>query len=202
MGKALWDFRCFVSQEPDTNKVSAPKTSTPRAASTNVGSGATTTSSGSKLNLSNAGGLLSQQKEILNVSDMYWIDGQFTNPGKTKPRLHVSPFNQSSPLTVKYGSGQGFDDCVLFFDDINKAAEFMTKANAAKPSSVSSLSLKRRKTDTNGYFKVNTQFGEAYIAASKLHEALEKLEEEKKAAKKAVFEEINKAYEALQKFMK
>ncbi len=200
MGKALWDFRCFVSQEPEQVKI--PKaTSTGVTSRTSSGSSGAT-SSGSKLNLQNAGGLVSTQKEILNTPDMYWIDGTFTNPGKTKPRLHVSPFNQSSPLTVKYGSGQGFDDCVLFFDDFKKAMEFMAKADAAKPSSVSSLSLKRRKTDTNGYFKVNTQFGEAYIAAAKLHEMLEELEKENTASKEAVLEEIKEAYKALDDFMK
>ena len=202
MGKALWDFRCFVSQEPDTVKVKTPSasTGTTRSVSPSSSSGSSA-SSGSKLNLQNAGGLLSQTKEVPSVSDMYWIDGEFVNPGKTKPRLHVKPFNQPGPLTVSYGSGQGFDDCVLFFDDYNKATDFMNKALSNMPTNVRSLGIKRQKTDSNGYFKVSTLFGDAYIKASKLHEMLEKLEEQKEKEIN-YFERTQKACEALEKFMR
>lgn len=202
MGKALWDFRCFVSQEPDVVKVKTPSasTGTTRSASSSSSS-SSSASSGSKLNLQNAGGLLSQTKEVPPVSDMYWIDGEFVNPGKTKPRLHVKPFNQPGPLTVSYGSGQGFDDCVLFFDDYSKATDFMNKALSNMPSNVRSLGVKRQRTDGNGYFKVSTQFGDAYIKASKLHEMLEKLEEQKEK-EIDYFERTQKACEALEKFMR
>lgn len=197
MGKALWDFRCFVTQEPDSTKISAPKSSgAPRASSSG-------TSSGSKLNLQNAGGLVTGQKELLNGTHVYWIRGEFKPQGKTRPRIHVSPCNQSAPLKVKYGSGQGFDDCVLCFDDYNTAVAFLEKVKQNAPSNVDvdTLTLKAWKVDPNGYFKVNTEFGEAYIEASKLHEALNRLEEERENNKKEILEEIAKAYEALQKFM-
>lgn len=205
MGKALWDFRCFISQEPDTIKVKASSNTPSTTRTTTPSSGGSgSSSSGSNLNLSTAGGLVSQTKEILPVSDMFWIDGQFVNPGKTKPRLHVKPFNGGSTLAVSYGSGQGYDDCVLFFDDYNKANDFMAKAAANLPSNVSSLSIKRQKVDPNGYFKVNTQYGEAYIKASKLHEALEQLEalEENKEPEVDWFEKTRKACEALEAFMR
>ena len=202
MGKALWDFRCFVSQEPDTVKVKTPSTSTGAARSTSSSSSSSSgTSSGSKLNLQNAGGLVNQTKEVPATPDMYWIDGEFVNPGKTKPRLHVSPYMLSGTLPVKYGSGQGFDDCILFFDDYNKAIEFMNKALANLPSNVKTLGIKRQRTDSNGYFKVITNCGEAYIKASKLHEMLEKLEEQKEKEIN-YFERTQKACEALEKYMR
>ena len=132
---------------------------------------------------------------------MYWIDGEFVNPGKTKPRLHVSPYMLSGTLPVKYGSGQGFDDCILFFDDYNKAVEFMNKALSNLPSNVKTLGIKRQRTDSNGYFKVITNCGEAYIKASKLHEMLEKLEEQKEK-EIDYFERTQKACEALEKYMR
>lgn len=200
MGKALWDFRCFVTQEPDILKVATPKASgAPRAPRASGGSA----SSGSKLNLQNAGGLVTGQKELLNGTHVYWIRGEFKPQGKTRPRIHVSPCNQAAPLKVKYGSGQGFDDCVLCFDDYNTAVTFLEKVKQNAPSNVDvdTLTLKAWKVDSNGYFKVNTEFGEAYIEASKLHEALNKLEEERENNKKEILEEIARAYEALQNFM-
>jgi len=196
MGKTLWEFGCFISQDDSATKVNikTPSNSAPRQQRASSGSSSGSAGSGSKLNKGNAGGLLAQDKEIINQTDMYWICGEFATPGKTKPRIHVSPINQPAPLKVKYNSGQGFDDCILYFTDKIEATAFMAKCDAAKPSTVANLEVKRVSTDPNGYFKVNTEFGEAYIKAAKLHEMLEQLEE---SSEEHVLEEIDESFTSI-----
>ena len=171
-GKALWDFECFVSQEPapiKTPKVTTSNTTTnttpkaPRPAS--AGAGHT-------LYRNNAGGIVGTSKEILSVPFVYYITGDFNPKGKTSPRIHVSPQNQTAPLKVKYTSGQGFNDCVLYFESAAKADDFKTQCDANLPSNVAVLKVKKMSTDPNGYVEVNTQYGPAYIKASKLHEEI------------------------------
>ena len=67
----------------------------------------------------------------------------------------------------------------------------MSIADANKPSKVKSLQLKKIGEDKNGYVEVDTEFGHAYIKASKLHEEVEESledEEEKKYNHKEVAE--------------
>ena len=169
-GEALWNFRCFVSQEPDkikaptqANTTATPKTSTPR---TNTGG----TGAGHTLYRNNAGGLIGSSKDILTGSFVYCIMGEFNPAGKTKPKIHVSPQGQSAPLRVKYTSGQGHNDCILYFDNLADADAFKVKCEATLPSNVAYLAVKKTATDPNGYVKVDTTYGQAWIKASKLHE--------------------------------
>ena len=73
----------------------------------------------------------------------------------------------------------------------------MSIADANKPSKVKSLQLKKIGEDKNGYVEVDTEFGHAYIKASKLHEEVEEdLEENKenKEEKKYNHKEVAEAY--------
>jgi hypothetical protein len=144
---------------------------------------------------SNASGILTQGKliNISNNSYVYWIDGEFTNPGKTKPRLHVKPQSSKAPLKVDYGSGQGYNDCLLFFASEQAAKNFLAIADAHKPSKVKSLRLKRTGEDKNGYVEVETEFGNAYIKASALHEEVEE-DLENKEEKTYNYKEVAEAY--------
>lgn len=208
LGKALWNFNCFVSQEDKSTRklnttLSTPGTSTTKATTPNpTGTSTTSTGSGHTLNLSNAGGVVSI-KVMAQNSDVYWIGGSFVNAGKTQPRLHVSPQGQSAPLKVKYGSGQGYNDCLLYFDSLTDANDFYNKAIQKMPSNVSSLMIKKVKADPNGYFLVNTEFGEAAIKASKLHEELieETVTEEPKDTE-YYLEQVRQTWDKLNEFMK
>ena len=55
------------------------------------------------------------------------------------------------------------------FDDIAEANAFMAKCLDLR-TDVINLTLRKQTTDVNGYFKVSTQFGEAYIKAARLGE--------------------------------
>lgn len=196
LGRALWNFRCFTTQSPDTVKVSG----------INGGSGSTAsgqTGSGHTLYLSNAGGLTTKQKVLFNSKYAYWVCGEWTSgPAKTKPRIHVSPQDQPSPLKVKFNSGQGYNDCILFFEDPNQADAFKVACESVMPTNtVTNLSVKKVQTDPNGYFEVETNCGKAFIKAIKLHEDLEECGVAYKS-EEDYNKEMAEAWNALNAFMR
>lgn len=184
---------------PDSSATQA--TSASNTSSGSIGTPTTTTvktggAAGHTLYRSNASGILTQGK-LTNIAYghyVYWIGGEFTNPGKTQPKLHVKPQYGKTPLKVDYGSGQGYNDCILYFDSEQAARNFMNIADANKPSKVKSLQLKKIGEDKNGYVEVDTEFGHAYIKASKLHEEVEEDLEENKEEKKYNHKEVAEAY--------
>lgn len=205
-GAALWEFYCFNTQEEPKAKTTAPKSTS--AAST----GTATPNAGHTLERSNARGILSTQK-LTNISGgkgvVYWIGGEFVSndpskPPKTQPKLHVKPQDAKTPLKVDYGSGQGYNDCILYFTSEAAAKNFMNSADAHKPNKVKSLQIKKIGEDKNGYDIVETEFGRAYIKASKLKEALEPVTEEVQPQKtKEEYEAaINEAMDKLVAFMR
>lgn len=200
-GEILWDFRCFVSQEPDTLKI--PTTKTPKATS---GSSSTSsapkapraagTGAGHTLYRNNAGGIVGTTKEILTGSEMYCILGEFNPKGKTTPKIHVSPQNQAAPLRVKYTSGQGHNDCILYFETAAAADTFKVKCEANLPANVAFLKVKKLPTDPNGYVPVDTQYGPAFIKASKLHEEVFEDTEDVELVEDVVTEEVEQLPES------
>lgn len=171
-GGLLWDFECFVSQEPAP--VKTPTVGTPKATNSSAAPRAPRAAAGSGHTLyrNNAGGIVGTSKDILTVPEMYCIMGEFNPAGKTKPKIHVSPQGQNAPLKVKYTSGQGFNDCILHFDSLAAANDFKAKCEANLPANVAFLQVKKLPTDPNGYVQVDTQYGPAWIKASKLHEEI------------------------------
>ena len=215
IGKTLWDNYLFAKDHtPENNpnkgpiniNIDVPNTSSTQATSTasaqsgNTGTPVATTvkagsAAGHTLYRHNASGILTQGK-LTNISNgyyVYWIGGEFTNLGKTQPKLHVKPQYGKTPLKVDYGSGQGYNDCILYFASEQAARNFMGIADANKPSKVKSLQLKKIGEDKNGYVEVDTEFGPAYIKASKLHEEVEESLEDKEE-KTYNYKEVAEAY--------
>ena len=215
IGKTLWDNYLFAKDHtPENNpnkgpiniNIDIPNTSSTQATSTastpsgNTGTPVATTvkagsAAGHTLYRHNASGILTQGK-LTNISNgyyVYWIGGEFTNPGKTQPKLHVKPQYGRTPLKVDYGSGQGYNDCILYFASEQAARNFMGIADANKPSKVKSLQIKKIGEDKNGYVEVETEFGNAYIKASKLHEEVEE-DLENKEEKTYNYKEVAEAY--------
>ena len=147
----------------------------------------------------NAGGLLTQGK-VTGISKdkdgfVYWVAGEFDKPGKTKPRIHVKPQGATAPLKVSYGSGQGYNDCILFFPSEAEVKAFLPALDSHKPANVKSLGVRKVKEDPNGYVEVDTEFGHAYIKADKLHEDMEEdLRQIDKPEQKASNKEVAEAY--------
>ena len=201
-GETLWEFRCFVSQEPNVLKIATPSaTATPKAPRATTGTAGSTgaprtTGAGHTLYRNNAGGIIGTSKDILTVPEMYCILGEFNPKGKTSPKIHVSPQGQAAPLRVKYTSGQGHNDCILYFDNLNAANDFKTKCDANLPANVAFLKVKKLATDPNGYVQVNTQYGPAYIKASKLHEEIIEDETDVELVEEVVAEEVEQLPES------
>ena len=206
-GETLWDFRCFVSQEPDVRKAPAATSATTRttSAGNNAANGSTTpaapkapraTGAGHTLYRNNAGGIVGTSKDILTVPEMYCILGEFNPKGKTSPKIHVSPQGQGAPLRVKYTSGQGHNDCILYFDSLSAANDFKTKCDANLPANVAFLKVKKLATDPNGYVQVDTQYGPAWIKASKLHEEIVEDEADVELVEDVVTEEVEQLPES------
>jgi len=132
---------------------------------------------------SNANGLAHPDKPKVNQigvnGKVYKIVGIKENV-PTKITLNVKPRHAATPLNVNYGVGTGWNDCMLFFGSDILANDFRDKAWAGKPSDITELTVVSTREDTNGYVEVITEFGNAYIVASKLHEEVEEeLKEDK-----------------------
>lgn len=189
----------------DAKTKAAPADNSTPIANTSASSGTTGTTTttqvkaggatGHTLYRNNASGILTQGKltNIANNYYVYWIGGEFAKAGKTQPKLHVKPQNGKNPLKVDYGSGQGYNDCILYFASEQAAKNFLNIADANKPNTVKSLQIKKIGEDKNGYVEVATEFGNAYIKASKLHEEVEE-DLENKEEKTYNYKEVAEAY--------
>lgn len=180
----------------------APSTSSTPAAAGSAGQTVAATpktggAAGHTLYRRNAGGILTQGKVtgISNDGYVYWVGGEFDKPGKTQPKIHVKPQSASAPLKVNYGSGQGYNDCILYFTSEAAVKAFLPALEAHKPANVKSLKVKKIEEDKNGYVEVDTEFGHAYIKASKLHEDIEEdLEQTDKPEQNISNKEVAEAY--------
>ena len=116
-------------------------------------------------------------KEILSVSVLYRIEG--TNANTTKvPSAFIKPLKANGAVgstnKVFIGDPSGYTDCTLFFDDSLSADTFLAQCmqRASIPNNISNLHVAKVKVDKNGYYRVGTEYGDAYIKASKLNEAI------------------------------
>lgn len=219
IGRILWDNYLYAvgnTPESNPNKTAVQTTPGPAAAGTATTASTTTTTgntaasgtaqpttvktggaAGHTLFRKNAGGILTNGKltGISNNKYVYWIGGEFVNQGKTQPKLHVKPQGAKAPLKVDFGSGQGYNDCILYFASEGAARNFFGIADASKPAKVKSLQIKKIGEDPNGYVEVTTEFGNAYIKASKLHEEVEEdLDKEEINTTKVSNKEVAEAF--------
>ena len=94
------------------------------------------------------------------------------------PKVFIKPLTASGEVNgtnkIFISSGNGYTDCVCYFDDPNDAQTFLNKIEAAGrvPSNVTNIHVAKVKSDTNGYFLVSTEFGTCAISARTLNEAM------------------------------
>lgn len=114
--------------------------------------------------------------KIMLNGDVFTIIADAT--GKNTPSVFITPLkvtangiktvSKAEAEKVKFASGNGWSDCQLFFDnniDADKALQ-----NCVNSFSLNNMRVVKTKADKNGYFKVSTEFGVAYIKAGKLNE--------------------------------
>lgn len=145
---------------------------------------------------SNCSGIVdpSKPKEQIGTNGkVFKVVGVGNTP--TEITLNVKPQRATTPLQVYYGVGTGWNDCKLYFKNNVDADTFMGKALAAKPSEIKSLQVKAQSADKEGYVEVETEFGRAYIVATKLHEDIKEEITEKPEENKVSNRAIWKAYQ-------
>lgn len=206
LGKALFDFECFMSQ-PGTNNNSTSntnnKTTNGNATRNARGSSSYKTSGGQS---GQARALIGQPgvKEYITGST-YWIKGIKADSNNTQcafVRPLVPAGAAGSVNRVFVGDPSGNKDCRVFFGNEQTAIDFLNKCqtNNKVAANISNLNVVRTNADQNGYFQVDTEFGPVYIKASKLNEEIEEdfeLEDkqtEKKPSNKEKWERYEEAY--------
>lgn len=172
-GGALWDYECFVSQQiaKATNPVKVARASSSRI----PGQPPKNNYKASGAQSGNARALISTpgQKEMLTASVMYKIiDGGAKTGGGKEIRAFIKPLeargNVGGTNKVFVGSSTGYTDMTCCFEDLNDANDFAIKlANLVNNPN---LKVVKMALDKNGYYKIDTECGECYIAAVKLNE--------------------------------
>jgi len=164
IGKLLYDNKCFSSQAGTRTRTSTP--GQPPA------NGYKSTGPHSQ----DIPNLIGQPNQKITLhGQLICIESDKT--GANVPNAFITPIRANGVLVsvntaehVNFGSGNGYTDCKCFFDDINVARDVLTKCQARYGNKFANIHLAKLNADPNGYFKVSTEFGEAYIKASKLNE--------------------------------
>jgi hypothetical protein len=195
LGKACWEFGCFLSQRPDKKASAASKTRTPRAA----GAAGTAPKSGYKSSGPRSGdikGLIGEpgKKTTFPSSTLLYVIVCESSKPKTQ-YVYIDPLAyRANPNRVKLGDPSGYSACKLFFDSIEAAEKAVKqiKATFDIPSHITDFIIKKQAADPNGYFAVATDVGNAFIKASKLNEEIvEEITEEPKPRRASRFPKIN-----------
>ena len=179
LGRACWEFGCFLSQQAaKADKKSRTKPSTPRVAGTAPKSGYK--SSGPKSGF--IGGLIGEPGEKIKLPTSNPVFVIVAESTKTKTQfVFVDPLAYKADVNkVRIGDPSGYSACKLFFDTIPAAEAALDKINKGSftmPAEVTGFKIYKQSVDTNGYFKIETEIGPAYIKASKLNEAMKDVEE-------------------------
>lgn len=103
--------------------------------------------------------------------------------GKNTPYAFITPLqvvgndiitvSKANAEIVKFGSGNGYTDCKLWFTDQNLAANALAYCQNKFGSKFTNYVLGKANADKNGYFQVTTALGIAYIKAGRLNEELD-----------------------------
>lgn len=184
LGAALKEYGCFTTSE-DT-PVSSTNTKAAASSRRATTAGASTSGQPPKNDYKSSGGQSQNVRDlkgtpgnkVMKTSIMYRIEGVNANTPKT-PYVFIRPLKASGAAgntnKVFVGDPSGYTDCTLFFDDhvaADKVLVGCTNANII-PTNISGLHVSKIAPDRNGYYEVGTEFGNAFIKASKLNEALD-----------------------------
>jgi len=179
LGSALWDYNCFTSQYGTTSAIpSKVKTASPSASSTRTAPTVGYKALGGLSNI--VPNLISRGKVYPGSTNslLYCIEAD--KLGANTPCIFITPVRQdgtqvsaANASAVKVGSGNGYSDCKLWWEDLNVAQDFLNKCQQKfSNSKFGNLHIAKGRNDSNGYFEVSTEFGNAFIKASRLNEEI------------------------------
>lgn len=133
----------------------------------------------------NVRGLIGNPGEKLyaNGPVSYRIEGDKVK--SNTPRVFIKPLTASGAAgnanKVYISSGNGYTDCTCYFDDPNDAQNFLDKIipdvnkliqEKRAIADIAGLRVVKVKSDPNGYFLVNTEYGPCAVSAKTLNETL------------------------------
>lgn len=206
LGKACWDFKCFLSQQADKKAPRAAASRTIDPATGKVIPKSGYKSSGPKSGIIK--GLVGEpgDKAVFPSSDNLYVI--VCGSTKTKKQyVFVDPIaNKADPNIIKFGDPSGYSACKLFFNSIPAVQNAINKIETGDfkiPVDISGFTPAKQKADPNGYFEIATEIGLAFIKASKLNEAIEEdLEEqpEKRCSKFPEIDDIDVYNEAMHRY--
>lgn len=179
LGTALEAFGGFVSQP-----LAVARTRVARAARSSAGTSSADPknpykSEGPKSEFARDLKSIPHKKEMLSGTSGYVfsISGVNTRATKVKAFAFIKPLDdkgaKGSTNKVNIGSSNGYSDCKLYFETATEADNFLVQCKTICPSWVTDLEVVKKSVDKNGYFKIGTEFGDAYISAVKLNEAID-----------------------------
>lgn len=183
LGKALWSFECFASQYDkavSSQSASTPKQSTQKTTkSTSVGNPNSTSTPWKQRGpmSSQIRDLIGQPgvKNVLNTSKIYFIeDINNKKKGKkfiafTMPTERKGEINGTNKVFLGYCNN--YNQPICFFESYDDAANFLNRLNS-EFSYPGTLSISSDKTDSNGYFEINTELGKCLIRAFNMNEEI------------------------------
>lgn len=195
LGKACWDFGCFLSQTVSGGSSATSRTA--RVPGSTPKSGYK--SSGPKSGLIK--GLIGEPGEKIMSSDYFYVIVANSTKKKTQ-FVFTDPLSPVAEVNkVRIGDPSGWSSCKLLFETRPEAEEAIARIERGDirvPSDITGFTIKKSKPDANGYFKIDTELGEALIKASKLNEAIRKTMDERleSASKKSSILDIDTYTEA------
>ena len=185
LGDAVYKYGRYISAIKDTAKGKSSSASstgaTPRAASAQPQNNYKQSGPQS----GNARGLLG------NPGDKVYADGPISyriegdKLQSNTPKVFIKPLTASGAAgnsnKIYISSGNGYTDCVCYFDDPNEAQKFLDKVLPDVPkliqekraiSGIANLHVVKVKSDPNGYFLMSTEYGACAVSAKTLNEAM------------------------------
>jgi len=198
IGGKLWDFECFLSQQLAKGSTTSASAATTTGASTATraprtprtpsapkapGQGPANPYKSSGPQSGNARALKGQpgQKVYANTNISFCIvadNAKSASPAYAlvKP-LSKQGDNGNGINKVFISSSHGYADCTCYFDDINDANAFLAQCMAKNwGSDISNLRIVKKASERNGYFLVETEFGDCAISARRMNEAAANIE--------------------------
>jgi hypothetical protein len=108
--------------------------------------------------------------------------------------ITLEPTLKNSAISYSIGNSSDYNFT------IQEADAFLIKCNNGTiPSNISNLQVAKIGVDKNGYYKVGTEYGDAYIKASKLNEELAEEVEKQDEPKKGFIENVSEFAKNLRK---
>jgi len=188
LGDAVYRYGRVISAIKDTPAKTRAASSTPRVA----GAAPQNSYKSSGPQSGNVRGLLGNpgDKVFADGPVSYRIEGDKMK--SNTPRVFIKPLTASGAAgnsnKVYISSGNGYTDCTCYFDDPNEAQKFLDKIlpdlqklidEKRAISGITNLRVVKVKSDNNGYFLVDTEYGPCAVSAKTLNEAMtEALKEE------------------------